>query len=311
MVNRYFSLFFAMLNAFAFSVTILVGTGCERDYGREARTTQPTEMSSVQVTLAPSLFSDPSLFQNLDVVVEVLMLDRYSEEISFDPPIVDAFPLKIGQSHITKLKVPMGTKRVIDIKGYEFGDLVLSGRQIIDYLGDELIVADITLDPVDLPLLSISSPQTTYNVGDEVAVSINLKNVTDLFGAALELEYNRSRFFPLDVEVQPDSKFAKSGLPVFHDLNLDSRPGKMQIALTLTKGQKPISIDRKGQAIAIAKFRAVKAGTSNVRVKSLIGTTPMLTKADGQQLDDLNGMRQYLNPADGREPRGVIQFLVK
>ncbi|MAE17458.1 hypothetical protein CMK12_00705 [Candidatus Poribacteria bacterium] len=308
MITRYFSLFFTMLTVFSF---LLVGTGCERDYNREARTTQPTEMSSVQVMLSPSLFSGSLPFQNLEVVVEVLMLDRYSEEISFDPPIIDAFSLKIGQSRITKLKVPMGTKRVIDIKGYEFGDLVLSGRQVINYLGDELAVADITLDPVDLPLMSISSPQATYNVGDEVAVSINLKNVTDLFGVALELEYNRSRFFPLDVEVHPDSKFAKSGLPVFHDLNLDSRPGKMQIALTLTKGQKPIAIDRKGRSIAIAKFRAVKAGTSNIRVKSLIGTTPVLTKADGQQLDDLNGMRQYLNPPDGREPRGVIQFLVK
>ena len=85
----------------------------------------------------------------------------------------------------------------------------------------------------------------------------------------------------------------------------------MQIALTLTRGQKPITIGQQGQIVAVAKFRAVKAGTSEIRVKALTGTSPLLTQFNGKPLDDLEGMRQYLNPSDGRSPRGVIRFLIK
>ena len=284
--------------------------GCERNYDVEF-VVRPTETTSMQIMLAPSSYEDISSYQNLEVVIEVLRIDLYGEEHIFDPPVTKNFSLKAGHSHIAKLKVPMGDGRVIDIKGYEFGELVMAGRQVVDYVGDEVVVANITLDPVGMPLLSIDSPQTSYKVGDEMILHIRLKNVTDLFGIALELEYNRSRFFPLGVESHSDTKFAKSGLPVFHDLNLDSQAGQMQIALTLTRGQKPITIGHEGQIVAVAKFRAVKAGTSEIRVKALTGTSPLLTQSNGKPLDDLEGMRQYLNPSDGRSPRGVIRFLIK
>ena len=298
-----------MIFTYFFPYVMLFFVGCERDYDREL--TPTTDDVSVQIAFAPSAYGQMELSQNLDIEIEVLRFDRYGVEFSFDPPVIKKMSLGTSQPQIAKLKVPMGEGRIVEVKGYEFGELVLTGRHIIDYVGDGTVIANIRLDPVGIPLLSISSPQTSYKVGDEMLLNIRLKNVSNLFGMALELEYNRSRFFPLGVEAHPSTKFAKSSLPVFHDLNLDSRAGQIQIALTLTKGQKPITIGQEGEIIATAKFRAVKAGTSEIRVKSIKGESPKMTQPNGEPLDNLVDMRQYLLPSDNRLPRGVVRFLVK
>ena len=193
---------------------------------------------------------------------------------------------------------------------------MLEGRQELSYVGNQPISADITLDPIGVPLLIIDTPKLVFSPGEEVPVEIKVKNVENLFGVIVELDYTRSRLFALNVEAKAlnpneDSPFSKSLMPIVHDLNLDPAPGRMAIGMTMTKGQDTVTVGSRSQTLAVATFRAVKPGAAEIKVRLIRGASPKLTDQNGQPLENLDQTHQYLNPTDGRTPRGVIKIEIE
>ena len=290
-------------------LVIISTMGC--DISRDFARVEGDQLTSVTIALAPS-FQTPEL----KVVVEFLYLDAKGKQVPFDPPIRDQFVLVPKATKFSTLRVPIGENRIIEVRGYEYGDLVLEGRQEFPYVGNQPISADITLDPIGVPLLIIDTPKLVFSPGEEVPVEIKVKNVENLFGVVVELDYTRSRLFALNVEAKSlnaneDSPFSKSLMPLVHDLNLDPDPGRMAIGMTLTKGQDSVAVGSKPQTLAVATFRAVKPGAAEIKVRLIRGVSPKLMDPDGQALQNLDQTQKYLNPTDGRTPRGVIKIEIE
>ena len=289
---------------------VMISTaGC--DTSRDFTVVEEDQLTNVTIALAPS-FQTPEL----KVVIELLYLDAKGKQVPFDPPIHDQFVLAPKATKFSTLRVPIGENRIIEVRGYEYGDLVLEGHQEFPYVGNQPISADITLDPIGIPLLIIDTPKSAFSPGEEVPVEIKVKNVENLFGVVVELYYTRSRLFALNVEAKSlnsdeDSPFSKSLMPLVHDLNLDPDPGRVAIAMTLTKGQDSITVGSKSQTLAVATFRAVKPGAAEIKVRLIRGVSPKLIDPDGQPLQSLDQTQKYLNPADGQTPRGVIKIEIE
>ena len=289
---------------------VMISTaGC--DTSRDFTVVEEDQLTNVTIALAPS-FQTPEL----KVVIELLYLDAKGKQVPFDPPIHDQFVLAPKATKFSTLRVPIGENRIIEVRGYEYGDLVLEGHQEFPYVGNQPISADITLDPIGIPLLIIDTPKSAFSPGEEVPVEIKVKNVENLFGVVVELDYTRSRLFALNVEAKSlnsdeDSPFSKSLMPLVHDLNLDPDPGRVAIAMTLTKGQDSITVGSKSQTLAVATFRAVKPGAAEIKVRLIRGVSPKLIDPDGQPLQSLDQTQKYLNPADGQTPRGVIKIEIE
>ena len=290
-----------------FVIIFTIGCDTSRDFTME----EEDQLTSITIALAPS-FQTPEL----KVVVELLYLDAKGKQVPFDPPIRDQFVLTPRATEFSTLRVPIGENRIIKVQGYEYGDLVLEGRQELPYVGNQPISADVTLDPIGVPLLIIDTPKLVFSPGEEVPVEIKVKNVENLFGVIVELDYTRSRLFALNVEAKAlnpneDSPFSKSLMPIVHDLNLDPAPGRMAIGMTMTKGQDTVTVGSKSQTLAVATFRAVKPGAAEIKVRLIRGASPKLTDPNGQPLENLDQTQKYLNPTDGRTPRGVIKIEIE
>ena len=288
---------------------IIFTIGC--DTSRDFTMGEEDQLTNITIALAPS-FQTPEL----KVVVEILYLDAKGKQVPFEPPIRDRFVLTPRATEFSTLRVPIGENRIIKVQGYEYGDLVLEGRQELPYVGNQPISADITLDPIGVPLLIIDTPKLVFSPGEEVPVEIKVKNVENLFGVIVELDYTRSRLFALNVEAKAlnpneDSPFSKSLMPIVHDLNLDPAPGRMAIGMTMTKGQDTVTVGSKSQTLAVATFRAVKPGAAEIKVRLIRGASPKLTDPNGQPLENLDQTQKYLNPTDGRTPRGVIKIEIE
>jgi len=288
---------------------IIFTIGC--DTSRNFTMGEEDQLTSVTIALAPS-FQTPEL----RVVVELLYLDAKGRQVPFEPPIRDQFVLTPRATEFSTLRVPIGENRIIKVQGYEYGDLVLEGRQELSYVGNQPISADITLDPIGVPLLIIDTPKLVFSPGEEVPVEIKVKNVENLFGVIVELDYTRSRLFALNVEAKAlnpneDSPFSKSLMPIVHDLNSDPAPGRMAIGMTMTKGQDTVTVGSRSQTLAVATFRAVKPGAAEIKVRLIRGASPKLTDQNGQPLENLDQTQKYLNPTDGRTPRGVIKIEIE
>ena len=288
---------------------IIFTIGC--DTSRNFTMGEEDQLTSVTIALAPS-FQTPEL----RVVVELLYLDAKGRQVPFEPPIRDQFVLTPRATEFSTLRVPIGENRIIKVHGYEYGDLVLEGRQELSYVGNQPISADITLDPIGVPLLIIDTPKLVFSPGEEVPVEIKVKNVENLFGVIVELDYTRSRLFALNVEAKAlnpneDSPFSKSLMPIVHDLNSDPAPGRMAIGMTMTKGQDTVTVGSRSQTLAVATFRAVKPGAAEIKVRLIRGASPKLTDQNGQPLENLDQTQKYLNPTDGRTPRGVIKIEIE
>ncbi|MBB16674.1 hypothetical protein CMK22_15475 [Candidatus Poribacteria bacterium] len=288
---------------------IIFTIGC--DTSRNFTMGEEDQLTSVTIALAPS-FQTPEL----RVVVELLYLDAKGRQVPFEPPIRDQFVLTPRATEFSTLRVPIGENRIIKVEGYEYGDLVLEGRQELSYVGNQPISADITLDPIGVPLLIIDTPKLVFSPGEEVPVEIKVKNVENLFGVIVELDYTRSRLFALNVEAKAlnpneDSPFSKSLMPIVHDLNSDPAPGRMAIGMTMTKGQDTVTVGSRSQTLAVATFRAVKPGAAEIKVRLIRGASPKLTDQNGQPLENLDQTQKYLNPTDGRTPRGVIKIEIE
>jgi len=288
---------------------IIFTIGC--DTSRNFTMGEEDQLTSVTIALAPS-FQTPEL----RVVVELLYLDAKGRQVPFEPPIRDQFVLTPRATEFSTLRVPIGENRIIKVEGYEYGDLVLEGRQELSYVGNQPISADITLDPIGVPLLIIETPKLVFSPGEEVPVEIKVKNVENLFGVIVELDYTRSRLFALNVEAKAlnpneDSPFSKSLMPIVHDLNSDPAPGRMAIGMTMTKGQDTVTVGSRSQTLAVATFRAVKPGAAEIKVRLIRGASPKLTDQNGQPLENLDQTQKYLNPTDGRTPRGVIKIEIE
>ena len=288
---------------------IIFTIGC--DTSRNFTMGEEDQLTSVTIALAPS-FQTPEL----RVVIELLYLDAKGRQVPFEPPIRDQFVLTPRATEFSTLRVPIGENRIIKVEGYEYGDLVLEGRQELSYVGNQPISADITLDPIGVPLLIIDTPKLVFSPGEEVPVEIKVKNVENLFGVIVELDYTRSRLFALNVEAKAlnpneDSPFSKSLMPIVHDLNSDPAPGRMAIGMTMTKGQDTVTVGSRSQTLAVATFRAVKPGAAEIKVRLIRGASPKLTDQNGQPLENLDQTQKYLNPTDGRTPRGVIKIEIE
>ena len=290
-----------------FVIIFTIGCDTSRDFTME----EEDQLTSITIALAPS-FQTPEL----KVVVELLYLDAKGKQVPFDPPIRDQFVLTPRATEFSTLRVPIGENRIIKVQGYEYGDLVLEGRQELPYVGNQPISADVTLDPIGVPLLIIDTPKLVFSPGEEVPVEIKVKNVENLFGVIVELDYTRSRLFALNVEAKAlnpneDSPFSKSLMPIVHDLNSDPAPGRMAIGMTMTKGQDTVTVGSKSQTLAVATFRAVKPGAAEIKVRLIRGASPKLTDPNGQPLENLDQTQKYLNPTDGRTPRGIIKIEIE
>ncbi|HHZ89975.1 TPA: hypothetical protein EYN65_05470, partial [Candidatus Poribacteria bacterium] len=148
---------------------VMISTaGC--DTSRDFTVVEEDQLTNVTIALAPS-FQTPEL----KVVVELLYLDAKGKQVPFDPPIRDQFVLVPKATKFSTLRVPIGENRIIEVRGYEYGDLVLEGHQEFPYVGNQPISADITLDPIGIPLLIIDTPKSAFSPGEEVPVEIKVK----------------------------------------------------------------------------------------------------------------------------------------
>ena len=299
------------MKCFWISCLLVIISTISCEISRDFTTAEDNQLTNVTIALAPT-FQAPEL----KVEVEFLYLDAKGKRVPFDPPIRDQFVLAPKATKFSTLRVPIGKNRIIEAQGYEYGDLVLEGHQEFPYVGNQPISADITLDPIGVPLLIIDTPKSVFSPGEEVPVEIKVKNVKNLFGVIMELDYTRSRLFALNVEAKSlnsneDSPFSKSLMPLVHDLNLDPDPGRIAIGMTLTKGQDSVTVGSKSQALAVATFRAVKSGAAEIRVRLIRGVSPKLIAPDGQPLQNIDQTQKYLNPTDGRTPRGVIKIEIE
>lgn len=219
------------------------GIGCdvERDFQEREFQSQEYTPAAINLMLAPA-FHAPEL----RVVIEVKGKGDDGNDLEFAPPIAVACLITDRSSRCrANLEVPIGNNRIIDAKGFEVGNILkFEGRAEIDVVGDRPLSINVPLDPAGVPLLKLKAKTPAVRINAEILIEVQVKNVNDLFGVALELDYDKSRLSPLGVDAQSGSGFDEF-LP-FHDLNLNPAAGRMALALalTLTRGQSPLVVGR-------------------------------------------------------------------
>lgn len=295
---------------YVFGFLVFWGMGCntERDFQEQEFQSPAYTSAAINLMRAPA-FQSPEL----KVVIEVKRQDNNGNELDFVPPISTECIISDRSSQCrVNLEIPIGNNRIIDVKGFEVGNILKSeGLAEIDVVGDLPLSVNIPLDPVGVPLLKLEAKTPAVRVNDEVLIDIRVKNVNDLFGLGLELDYDKNRLFALGVDAHPDSPFKESDLPPFHDLNLNPTAGRMALALTLTKGQTPLAVGRQPEIIATVAFRALDIGTAQIKLRVVKSSSPKLTNPEGQELDRIDELRDYLEADGGRVGRGVAEVRIR
>lgn len=114
--------------------------------------------------------------------------------------------------------------------------------------------------------------KTNLAVGDEVELTIKLKDLPAVYGTQIQASFNSRVLMPLDSDQQKQGVQAKaenliSSPQLFWVKNtLDGKTGKIEFINTLLHPAKPI---RGSGLVFSAKFKALKPGAADLQVQNL------------------------------------------
>ena len=293
---------------YIFGFMVFWGMGCdiERDFRERDFQSSESVAAEINLMLAPA-FQAPEL----RVVIEAKRKGDDGTELGFIPPLkVECVLSDLSPQCSANLDIPIGSDRIIDVMAFAGGDTAaFEGREEVDVVGDRPLPVNISLDPVGVPLLRLKAQSPVVRINDKVSIDIQAKNVNNLFGVALELDYDKNRLSPLEVRIPPDSRINESEFLLFDDLNLTPAPGSMALALTLTDEQEAIEVRRTPETTMTVTFRALSLGLAQVKVRVVKDSSPKLTDASGQELDRIDELRTHLGADDGR--RGTVEVTIR